>query len=137
LAATLEGAPAGVVYNTNEVGFDEWVDVKKVHVIVRASYSEETISISVSRRDAHASMITCITADGHSLKPVLVMPRKTAEIKLFEVGFTPGNCTLLYQESGFWRAALFGRWCLEVFLPDIVERRIILGYEGIIFLVLD
>jgi hypothetical protein len=57
------------------------------------------------------------------------MRQKITEIELFEAGFTPENCTLIYQENGFCTAALFGCWCFEVFLPNIVERRRILGYE--------
>jgi hypothetical protein len=136
LAVALEGALAGVVYSTDEVGFDELVDARKVYVIVPAFYPEQTISAPVSRRDDRASMLTSIAADARSLKPVLVMPQKRAEMELFEAVSTPEDCALLYQENGFRTAVLFERWCFEVFLPDTVERRRILGYESIILLIL-
>jgi hypothetical protein len=32
---------------------------------------------------------------------------------------------------------LFERWCFELFFPDAVEQRRRLGYQGLIFLILD
>jgi hypothetical protein len=45
--------------------------------------------------------LICITADGTALKPMMIVQRSTAELKLFEVGCTPKQLLLAYQESEF------------------------------------
>jgi hypothetical protein len=54
---TLEGAPAGIVYNTDKVGFNEWVDGRKVYVTVPASYPEQkTDNFNIRLSTRHSSI---------------------------------------------------------------------------------
>jgi hypothetical protein len=80
LEETLTGAPSAVIYNVDEVGCDDWADKVTRHVIVPAEYDKPSIDIPISRTDSRASMVACIAADGRPLKPVIILPRKTAGI---------------------------------------------------------
>jgi hypothetical protein len=137
LETCLSDAPCAVIYNVDEVGFDEWVDATRSAVVVPSDYPADTIPFPVRRVNSRASMIACISAAGRALKPVVVLPRKTAECEFFECGFTPDEVSLVWQENGFCTAKLFEEWCFTVFLPDVLEQRQRLGYAGFVFLILD
>jgi hypothetical protein len=132
----ITGAPASIVYNVDEGDFHEWVDATRHRVIVSAGFTDDKIDVPISRTDSRASVIACIATDGHSLTPMVIVPRKTVEIELHEFGFVPNAYSFVWQENGFCTRLLFERWCFEVF-PDTVERCRRLGYTGLIFLILD
>jgi hypothetical protein len=128
---------SSVIYNVDEVGFDSWVDATQTTVIVPAEYEGSQIPIPISRNDARATMVACISADGRSLTPLIVIPRKSIEVELFECGFTPDCCRIHSQPNGFLTAALFEEWFFTIYIPDTLEQRRRLGYAGLIFLILD
>jgi hypothetical protein len=91
----------------------------------------------VSRDDKRASCVACIVANGRAPKPLIVIPRKTIEFELYECGFTPDRCHILFQENGFLTTELFAEWAEAIFFPDTIQTRQSLGYVGPIFLILD
>jgi transposase len=137
LERMLQGVPAAAIYNVDETGFNTWVDASRLKVLVPADFEGTEIPIPVSRNDKRASCIACIVASGRALKPLIVIPRKTIEIDLYECGFTPDTCHILFQENGFLTTDLFVEWAMTVFFPDTIQMRQSLGYEGPVFLVLD
>jgi hypothetical protein len=137
LEQSLTGLPSAVIYNVDEVGCDQWVDKLRRSVIVPADYDKSSIDVPVMRNDSRATMIACIAADGRPLKPLIVLPRKTAETELYECGLTPDAVALLYQENGFANSRLFEWWVFNLFIPDTLLQRQKLGYAGLIFLILD
>jgi hypothetical protein len=107
------------------------------HGIVPAEFTDDKINIPISRADSRASVIVCIAADRHSLTPMVIIPRKTVEIELYECGFVPDAYSFVWQENGFCIRLFFERWCFELFFPDTAEQRRRLGYTGLIFLILN
>jgi hypothetical protein len=82
-------------------------------------------------------MLLCIRSDGKYLKPLIIIERKSIEVELYELGFTPDVCYIRYQENGFITTALFEEWSKDVLLHDIEEQRDKLGYDGYAQLILD
>jgi hypothetical protein len=123
LESLITGAPAAIVYNVVEVGFDLWVDASRMVVVVTSSYPGTEIAVPVARGDSLASMIACVVRNGRSLKPYIVMPRKTLEVELYESGFPPESCCIAYQEKGFVTSQLFNDCLEKVLIPDVIIQR--------------
>jgi hypothetical protein len=68
-------------------------------------------------------MLICIAADAMSLKPVMIVQKSTAELELFEVGYTPDQLKLAYRESAFIDGQLFLDWASNIFVPEVLKRR--------------
>jgi hypothetical protein len=129
--------PACMLMNLDESGFQEWADRKDVRVVVPSVYSANEIQIPCKRGAKRASMLGCIAADGSSLVPLIIVPRKTIEVELFEVGYTPDKVLVRFQENGFISAALFDEWVHSILVPAIHERRQKIGYTGWAVVLLD
>jgi hypothetical protein len=65
LGQNVSGPPSIAVYNVGEVGFDSWVDATRVPVIVPMDYESTQIGLPITKSDARATMVACITANGH------------------------------------------------------------------------
>jgi hypothetical protein len=137
LEQIITSVPACVIYNVDEVGFDSWVDATRTSVIVPADYQGDQIAMPVTRSDARATMVACIAANDRSLKPLIVIPRKSVEAELFECGFTPDCCAIHSQPNVFMTTALFEEWFLTIFIADTLDQRRRLGYAGMVFLIHD
>jgi hypothetical protein len=121
----------------DEAGFNSWVDASRLRVVVPLDFEETVVPIPVSRNDKHASCVPCIVANGATLQPLIVIPRKPIEIELYECGFTPDRCYILFQENGFLTPELFAEWAEAIFFPDTIRTRQSLGYVGRTFLIRD
>jgi hypothetical protein len=75
-----------------------------------------------NRFETRAALLGAISADGSSLKPMVISPRKPIEIALFESGFTPANAMSVHRERGFVDRTLFQLWANRVLFSGI-ERR--------------
>jgi hypothetical protein len=137
LESMITGAPGAIVSNVDEVGFESWVDAKRMAVVVPADYVGSEIAVPVDRNDARASMIACVAANSRHLKPDIVVPRKTLETELYESGFPPEVCCVVHQENGYVTALLFEDWLEKVLIPDAISQRERLRWEGPVFLILD
>jgi hypothetical protein len=137
IARAICDAPASLVFNCDEAGFQEWADRRDISVIVPNSYQGEKIEMPTDRSTKRCSLLGCISADGSVVKPLMIVSRKTSELELYEIGYTPDKVTLRFQESGFMNTALFEQWMMDEFLPLVRARREKLGYVGPAFLILD
>jgi hypothetical protein len=63
-------------------------------------------------------MIACVAANGRSLKPYIVVPRKMLEVELHELDFPPESCCVVHQENGFVTSQLFNDWLKKVLILD-------------------
>jgi hypothetical protein len=124
------GIPAAFSFNLDESGFQDWADRRERMVIVPATVHDDRVGIPADRSTKRSSLLLCIVADGTSLKPMLILPRKTIERELLEQGINEGISMLVYQEHGFITGDLFKKWCVEVLLPEIQQRRERCGYWG-------
>lgn len=107
-----QGIPSAFVINVDESGYCEWVD---------------EIEISVDRNSKRASMMAGICADGSSLIPGVVIPRKIIEVELFENGYTEDKVTIIHQEN----------WANTNFFPFIEAQREYYDYKGEAVVILD
>jgi hypothetical protein len=78
-------------------------------VIVLAEFTDNKIDIPISRADNQASVIACIAVDGYSLTLMVIIPRKTVKIELYECGFMPDAYSFVWQEHGFCIRLFFER----------------------------
>ena len=120
LESVLDGSiPAPFVINIDQSGFQEWADKRNLVVVVPAEVTQDEIKIPVARTTKRASILAGIAADGSTITPAVIVPRKTIEMELFENGYTPDKVMLAYQENGFFTIEIFERWAFEVFFPEI------------------
>jgi hypothetical protein len=82
LRTIISGLPASFIFNTNETGYQEWVNRAAVKVVVPIPHSSEIIDVPYNRSVTRTSLLVCIAADGITLKPFAIVPRLTTKIKL-------------------------------------------------------
>jgi hypothetical protein len=68
---------------------------------------------------------------------MMIVQRSTAELELFEVGYTLNQLKLAYRESGFTDGQLFLDWASNIFVPEVLKRRAELRYHWPSVLLLD
>ena len=134
---TIEKSPSMFVINIDEAGFAEWADAMKLTVIVPSDLDDESIKIPVARAGKRASLLAAICADGTTLPPAIVVPRKTVETELLDCGYTPDKVCMGYQESGFFTTEHFLNWAFNYFFPAIRKRREEYNYHGECLLIID
>jgi hypothetical protein len=99
--------PADMLFNVDEIGFQEWADRMDVTVVVPSWYQKDEIEFPVDRSVKKISAIVCISASGDALKPLLVVSRKTIDGELRETGISDRNCTIVSQDHAFVNVNIF------------------------------
>jgi hypothetical protein len=82
-------------------------------------------------------MLAAISADGSSLKPMVIIQRTTYEVDVFESAFTPEKVVIVHRERGFIDPALFDHSAATVLFPEIERRRIEYRDDGNAVIILD
>ena len=116
LKSNIQDVPACLLFNLDETGFNEWADAKDCMVVVPVQYQGNGIPLATKRQCKRATLLGCIAADRSSLKPFVIVPRKTIEIELLLNGYTNEKVEIVFQENGFIDTVLFERWA-EKFFP--------------------
>ena len=128
--------PPCFVFNVDESGFLDFVDIKK-HTVILPVDAPNDFVLSVDRTYKRTTMIGCISLDGTKLKPFVIVPNKRVEKTLLLEGYNESNVIIYSQENGFINSELFYYWAEEVLVPEIERRRKVTGYEGEAILLLD
>lgn len=123
LAKLINGIPASLVCNLDEMGFSEYVDTRPQTIVVPRSVKEDKILVPISRAKRRMTILWCIFADGTFINPLVVLSRKSIEKELFDAGFTPENFLFRYQSSGFVTTELFNEWAAKILIPEIISRK--------------
>lgn len=84
LKELIDGCPASLVFNIDEVGQDEFVDTNSMCVIIPSSCTDATTKIPVRRLYKLSTLVYCIGVDGTMIKPLLKIPRKTLDSVLLK-----------------------------------------------------
>lgn len=121
LRSALTNVPAGMVYNLDEMGYQEYCDAKPYLVVVPSDCPDTMIN-PVSRSRKRLSVIHCISGDGQMLKPAFIVPRKTIEREVWDIGLTPEICQIYYQENGFVSSNVFENYANSILFPAIKEK---------------
>ena len=129
--------PAAFVINVDESGFNEFVDARETTRIVPNDYAHNSIPVAITRAEKRATLIGAICADGHALKPMVVLQRETLEGELLIRGYTVDKVLFARSDKGFVTTRLFTRWGRQALLPEVQRRRAELDYDGPALLLLD
>ena len=128
--------PPEFIFNIDECGFIDFIDMKKRHVVV-PEYAPKKLVLSVNRSTKRVTMLGGIALDGTKLRPLLILPNKRIDKDLLQNGYGERNALYCYQENGFINSTIFDFWAKSIFLPEIQRRREKTGYTGLILLLLD
>jgi hypothetical protein len=137
LTIDISDAPASLIINIDECGYQEWADAHDEKIIVSIKFPGDTIEIPNNRAQRRSAMVASIPADGGTLKLMIIVSRKTIELELYETGYTPNECMFVFQENGFINKNLFIKWFSEVLIPYVQQERGRLSYSGSAYLILD
>ena len=129
--------PSAFIMNLDEAGFDQFADRRRTRRIVPTEYTLNEIPTPVSRNEKHATLLACICADGHCMRPLLVLQRETMECELLQLGYTLDKVIYGRSATGYMNTELFLLWAEHSFLPELRDRRAKLGYSGPALLLLD
>ena len=129
--------PSAFLMNIDEAGFDQYVDARKSTRLVPSSYEHAEVPAPVTRAEKRATLLAGICADGHCLKPLLILQRDTMEAELLQLGYTVDKVHYARSETGFMNTRLFLDWAEHTFLPEVRARRLLFQYSGPAILMLD
>jgi hypothetical protein len=82
-------------------------------------------------------MVAAVSSDGGSLRPLVIVQRKTDEVDIIESGLTNNKVRIVHREGGFIGRNLFGEWAGATFFPEVQRRRAEFDYAGPVVLILD
>ncbi len=131
-----EKIPPSFVFNIDESGFIDFIDMRDEIVVVPVNAPEGTVK-GAERNSKRATMIGGIALDGTKLTPCIVLANKRCEKELIINGYGNQNVLLVYQENGFINSKIFSYWTDHIFIPELNRRREIYGYQGLCVLLLD
>ena len=114
--------PACLVANLDEMGYLESQDTRKQWCIIPSDAETQSVRVPVDRQKRRISILQCIFADGTKLRPAVVVPRKTGERELLDLGILPTHCLVYWQENGFMTSDIFIDWTFKELIPAFQER---------------
>ena len=120
LANMITDLPADLVANLDEMGYSDYADTSLVKMVVPSWVNDGVFP--VERTKKRITILHCIFADGTFIKPLIIVPRKTIELELFDIGLTPDKVIVMFQENGFVDTHCFLTWASNVFFPEIANR---------------
>lgn len=95
------------------------------------------MKIPIEREGKRASFLEGICADGSSLRPAIVISRKTIELELYDQGYNPDKLCICSSDSGFFATEQFFTWAIRSFFQEIRKKREEYQYKGECLLIFD
>ena len=136
LSATIDGMPASFVINLDESGFDKYADASKRYMIIPKG--KIINNYGIDRNEKRVTLLGAICASGQTLKPLIIISRKSVDQELFELGFTPENVDYAYSETGYMTNEIFFQWIIKTLIPYVDrQRENINKYNQKCFLIMD
>ncbi|OHT00012.1 hypothetical protein TRFO_33435 [Tritrichomonas foetus] len=129
--------PASFLFNADETGIQPFLDIRDVTCIVPIEYPKEQVYVPVDRKIKRTTMLSCVCGDGESLKPLLVLQRKTIERELLYEGINGDDVECVCTENGFMLSNLFTHLRIKFIFPYLSKKRKKLNYYGEAMLILD
>ncbi|KAK8894756.1 hypothetical protein M9Y10_023193 [Tritrichomonas musculus] len=113
--------PTPFVYNVDEEGHDEYVDTKKTETVVVPKGNTEKLRFPVERKDDHTTFVACICADGTYMKPLIVVKRKTMEVRILRTSLW-NKLRIEHEDTDYINSKIFDAWLeKDLFLKKIKE----------------
>jgi hypothetical protein len=129
LTEEIENVLPALLFNSDDSGFQEFVDSHEMCVIVPATEPHDSIEIPANKSVKWSAMLAAVNADSLYLKPIITLQRKTHEADPFQAGFRPANLLIVDCERGFIDRSLFQLWAEKVLFPEIERRRVKYNYK--------
>jgi hypothetical protein len=137
LQSLIAKVPRDFIFNVDETGCDEYVDSKDVAVLIPTAHKGDKVDIPVHRQCKRATLTACVVADGSVMKPFVILPRETIDEEVYRQGFTPEKVVFIHHIHAFMTKKLFELWMIQVFIPDLQQRRERTKYQGPAILIMD
>ena len=136
LDKALDKVPIGWLFNLDETGQQDFVDAREKKVIVPSCRVHERNVYPVDRNGKRCTALHCIASDGKFLKPLMVLPRKTVDVEVFDE-LSPDDVMLEESPTGFINTEIFCHWFDQVFIPYVQKKREYTEYDGPAVLIMD
>lgn len=125
------------MYNVDEEGHEEFVDAKKKDlVVVPIDAEKKEYHFPIHKRDDHSTFVACIVADGSYFKPLIVVKRKTIEVRVLRLSIAD-KVMIMHEETGYINNIVFDEWIDKIFIPEVQEKGRKYHYNGPAVLILD
>ncbi|KAK8866867.1 hypothetical protein M9Y10_009835 [Tritrichomonas musculus] len=134
LKAELPDVPVGLVFNPDESGQNQFVDARDIFIFVPEDVNIETYP--VNRSIKRITLLHCISTDGSSCDPMIIVPRLTLDNEIFEE-ITSGSVLFCCQVKGFCEHELFTYWFIQKFIPYLKYQRERYQYFGKSVIIMD
>lgn len=102
------------VYNCDETGLT--VVQHKTSKVISLKGKRQVGAVTSAERGSLVTVVTCMSAVGHYIPPLLVFPRKNMKTELLDGA--PNGSTAACHKSGWIEMESFLKWFLEQFLPN-------------------
>jgi hypothetical protein len=125
---TLQGCPADLVFNLDDVGISDLEDRKPKKAVVPIIVAAHNIHHRISRNVKHISIVTCISAGAACLTPYVVISQDSMALHraLEATGMQIGKHLILKQRAkSYVNADRFENYVRTVFLPHLAITRIL------------
>jgi hypothetical protein len=133
----VRGILTGFIFNLDETGCSECQDTHEMKAMVPAEHEGDIIPVPVDRHSKRSTMVGCISARGHRMKPCILLGRATTESELLLYGYGPQNVMMAQEDNAFMTSSLFDLWGNEIVFPSIAARRHELNYAGRVLVLMD
>ena len=124
------------MFNLDESGQQDFIDARKVHIVIPDALNQGKITYPVDRTGKRITLLHCISTDGTALTPMLIVPRKYIDDEVFDI-ISDETVMLRSQSNGFLTSELFKEWMLKIFIPAIENKRKKRNYNGMALLLMD
>jgi len=122
LTGALCGVPARLVINADESGFQPWTDSKDVRVWVPSGHIGDTVQVPVDRQTKRVTILAGITLSGATIRPLVIIPRKSFELELAGLGYSD-FAVFAESQKGYASKERFKLWLLHAVAPYLNDVR--------------
>ena len=129
-----KNVPVGFIFNLDESGQNQYQDSRNIFVVVPEDVDIK--SYPISRATKRITLLHCISTDGSSCDPMIIVPRLTVDNELFDE-LTSQTVLLRSQTKGFCTHELFTDWFIIKFLPYLAQQRKKYNYRGKAIIIMD
>lgn len=128
------GVPVGFIFNLDESGQNQYVDAPYMYIVVPED--KEISTYPLNRATKRITLLHCISTDGSSCDPMIIVPRFTLDDEIFDE-ITTQSVLFRSQIKGFCTHELFTDWMINKFLPYLTYQRKKYNYTGKAIIIMD
>ena len=125
----VENRYSELVFNLDEIGYSEWESRKIKRVIVSTKTEESGVFHSIARSKAHISLLSCISASGDTLTPLLITKNSIPE-NFWNEGLRENeNIIIRERNPPYMDSEIFHDYISNCFIPYVNSIRKTLQVE--------